>query len=150
MDDDDIFNSITGGNTQPAEKVVNTQINQPVSKVDDDPFGLMGLSVGNPVQPQNNLNQQGSSDFGMGLLGFGNPNPPPVQQQFNNQNNGGLNLLGNDFLGMGGSNQPSQPVVNNVQAQNNGINMNQGFNWGNQPTQPVQPPQQNGNKFLAY
>jgi len=70
----------------------------------------MSLNVGGNSQPANNSNQQGS-DFGMGFLGFGNPTPPTSQPQ----NNGGLNLLGEDFLGFGGSPKQSQPVVNHFQ-----------------------------------
>jgi len=95
----------------------------------------------------------------MGLLGFGNPNPPQqpannAQQTFN-QNNGGLNLLGGDFLGFGG-NQPTQPVNNVQPQQNTGFSFdsnpvqNQGFNWGQSNQQAAQQVQQNPNKFLAY
>lgn len=58
MDDDDIFNSITGGSTvtQPVQPA-SQPLMQPVQN-NDDPFGLMGLSVGGntqttPVQPIN-------------------------------------------------------------------------------------------------
>ncbi len=161
MDDDDIFGSITGGTTQ----TVNQPI-QPVQKQqDDDPFGLMGLNVGGNPQPTNTFVQPSNSGFDMGLLGFGNPNPPQTQPVVNNQNTGGFNLLGNDFLGMGGSQptQPAQQTPNNFnQAPNTGFGFNQqpnqqqnqGFNWGVQPqVQPnpqVNQTQQNPNKFLAY
>ncbi len=152
MDDDDIFNSITGGTSQPVQPTPVSQPVQPVSKQDDDPFGLLSLNVGGTNQPQ-----PPSTGFDMGLLGFGNPNPPqqPVnntQQTFNQpQNNGGLNLLGGDFLGFGG-NQPTQSA-NNVQPQHSFDSnpvQNQGFNWGQSNQQPAQQAQQNPNKFLAY
>lgn len=142
MDDDDIFGSITGTTTP----TVQTNINPPTQKQDDDPFGLMGLSVGGGgnTQPQNTFNQPTNGGFDMGLLGFGNPNPPV--QQVNNtqqpvkqaQSNGGFNLLGEDFLGMGSS-QPTQQPVTVSPAQNTGFSFNQpqsqpqnqGFSWGN-------------------
>lgn len=118
----------------------------------------MGLSVStNPPRPAN-------TGIDMGLLGFGNPNPPQTQPVVNNQQTGGFSLLGDDFLGMGGT-QPHKPVqqpVNNFnQGQNTGFGFNQpppaqnqGFNWGVQPVQPqtqqVNQAQQNPNKFLAY
>ena len=95
----------------------------------------------------------------MGLLGFGNPNPPQTQPVVNNQSTGGFNLLGGDFLGMGS--QPTQPVQQQP-AQNTGFGFsqptnqqaNQGFNWGVQPQVQQQPQvnqvQHNPNKFLAY
>lgn len=162
MDDDDIFNSITGGNTQPTQPVNNVPVSQPVQqKQDDDPFGLLSLNVGGTQPPQNTFTQQ-SSGFDMGLLGFGNPTPPPQTQPVNNQpannqSNGGFSLLGDDFLGMGGS-QPTQPVNNVSPPQNTGFSFNQpatqnqGFNWGMQQPQQNQAnqAQQNPNKFLAY
>lgn len=164
MDDDDIFNSITGGTTQPISQPVSQPVSQPIQKQqDDDPFGLMSLSVGNPQpQPTNTFVPQ-NNGFDMGLLGFGNPTPPPTQPVANSQPTGGLNLLGNDFLGLGGS-QPTQPVqtVNNFNQQpTTGFSFNQpaqqqnqGFNWGLQPPVQQQPQvnqaQQNPNKFLAY
>lgn len=164
IDDDDIFNSITGGSTQPVQPVTNVAVSQPTQKQqDDDPFGLLNLNVGGNTQPQNTFTQpQSNGGFDMGLLGFGNPVQEPVTQQKSTvQNNGGFNLMGDDFLGLGGS-QPQQvnkpQPVNNILPQNTGFsfdpipNQNQGFNWGNQPTQQVnQPPQQQaGTKFLAY
>ena len=157
MDDDDIFNSITGGTTQP----VTQPISQPAQKQqDDDPFGLMTLNVGNPQpQPTNTFVQQ-NNGFDMGLLGFGNPTPS-TQPVVNNQQTGGLNLLGNDFLGLGTQpTQPVQPVNNFNQQPNNAFSFNQpaqqqnpGFNWGIQPQvqQPqVNQAQKNPNRFLAY
>lgn len=163
MDDDDIFNSITGGTTQPVQPVNTVPVSQPIQKPqDDDPFGLLNLNVGGSVQPQNTFNPpQNNGGFDMGLLGFGNPVPQPVSQpQPVVQNSGGFNLMGDDFLGLGGS-QPQQvnkSVVNNVPPQSTGFSFdpipaqNQGFNWGNQPSQQVtQAPQQPaGTKFLAY
>jgi len=153
MDDDDIFNSITGGTSQP----VQVPVTQTTKAQDDDPFGLLSLGSTQPqpvsVQPQN-------TGFDMGLLGFGSTSPQPTgnlaQQPVQPaQNNGGFSLLGDDFLGMGTS-QPVQKPVNNVPVQNTGFSFNQpqtqpqGFNWGvQQQTQPTQP-QQNPNKFLAY
>lgn len=158
MDDDDIFNSITGGTTQPVQTINTQTITQPVQKQDDDPFGLLSLNVGGTTQPQPVLNQPTSTGFDMGLLGFGTP----VQQpQIINQPNGGLNLLGDDFLGIGGNRppvqQPVQQAVNSIPAQNTGFNFNpspvqsQGFGWGSQQVQqPQVAQQQNTNKFLAY
>lgn len=134
MDDDDIFNSITGGTSQPLSQPVQ----QVLKQQDDDPFGLMSLNVGsNPQPPTNNFVQSNSSGFDMGLLGFDNPNPPQTQPVVNNQNTGGLNLLGNDFLGMGSSQPPQQQHV----SPNTGFGFNQpanpqsnqGFNWGVKP-----------------
>ncbi len=161
MDDDDIFNSITGVTTP----TVQTNISPPAQKQEDDPFGLMGLSVGGNTQPQNTFNQPTNGGFDMGLLGFGSTTPP-TQQVSNNQqtakqaqSNGGFNLLGEDFLGMGNS-QPTQQPVNVNPPQNAGFSFNQpqsqpqsqGFSWGNEPAQqtPANQPEQNGNKFLAY
>lgn len=160
MDDDDIFSSITGGSTQPVNQPIGQPV-QPVKQQDDDPFGLMSL---NPQpQPVNTFVQPSNGGFDMGLLGFGNPNPPQTTLPVvNAQNNGGMNLLGNDFLGLGGpTNPPVQQPVNNFSTQNTGFSFNQptnppqnqGFNWGVQPQ--VQQPQanqaqQNQNKFLAY
>ncbi len=153
MDDDDIFNSITGVSTP----TVQTSLSQPVKKQEDDPFGLLSLGT---TQPQNTFVQPNTSTgFDMGLLGFGSPNPQTqtvnTQPVNSNQTNGGFNLLGEDFLGMGNS-QPTQQVVNNP-PQNTGFSFNQpqsqnqGFGWGVQPQQTqVNQPQQNTNKFLAY
>lgn len=162
MDDDDIFNSITGGTSQPTQPVNNVPISQPVSSQNDDPFGLLSLNVGGTSQPQTTFTQPATTGFDMGLLGFGNPNPPQQQpvntQQTNNQpqNNGGFSLLGDDFLGLGGG-QPTQQVNNVQPQQNTGFSFNQnppqnqGFNWGQTAQQPqVNQPQQNPNKFLAY
>lgn len=154
MDDDDIFNSITGGTSTPVQ-IPSTQTSKTQQ---DDPFGL--LSFGS-TQPQTQPIQPQSSGFDMGLLGFGGSSPQPAinlnQQQIKPpQNNGGFSLLGEDFLGMG-STQPVQQPVNNFQTQNTGFSFNQpqtqpqGFNWGVQPQQNQQvQPQQNTNKFLAY
>lgn len=153
MDDDDIFNSITGGSTQPA---VQVPVSSPTKAQQDDPFGL--LSFGN-TQPQTLPTQPQSTGFDMGLLGFGVPSQQPVVSQQSvkpPQNTGGFNLLGEDFLGMGSS-QPTQPV-NNVPVQNTSFSFNQpppqqqSFGWGVQPQQqaPQTQPQPNKNKFLAY
>jgi uncharacterized protein YlaN (UPF0358 family) len=159
MDDDDIFSSITG-TSQPVSQLVSQPVQSVQKQQDDDPFGLMSLSVGNPQpQPTNTFVPQ-NNGFDMGLLGFGNPTRPPTQPVVNNQPTGGFNLLGNDFLGLGTS-QPTQTIqpVNNVQAETGfsfnqpAQQANQGFNWGMQP-QSQQPQviqaQQNANKFLAY
>jgi hypothetical protein len=72
MDDDDIFNSITGS-VQPTQSinVPVTQHVQQVQKQDDDPFGLMSLNVGGNVQPPSpNTFVQQNNGFDMGLLGF--------------------------------------------------------------------------------
>jgi len=72
MDDDDIFNSITGGiqPTQPINIPVTQHVQQ-VQKQDDDPFGLMSLNVGGNFQPQpTNTFAQQNTGFDMGLLGF--------------------------------------------------------------------------------
>ena len=72
--DDDIFNSITGGPIQS----VSQPASQPIQKQqDDDPFGLMSLNVGNPQSQSTNTFAQ-NNGFYMGLLGFGNPTPPPT------------------------------------------------------------------------
>lgn len=125
----------------------------------------MSLNVGNPQsQPVNTFVQPNNGGFDMGLLGFGNPNPPQITQPVvNPQNNGGFNLLGNDFLGLGSSTNPpvQKQSVNNFNAQNIGLSFNQssnpsqnqGFNWGvqSQVQQPqINQAQQNTNKFLAY
>ena len=68
----------------------------------------MGLSVGDNSQPANNFVQSNNSGFDMGLLGFGNPNPPQTQPVANNQSTGGFNLLGSVFLGTGS--QPTKPA----------------------------------------
>lgn len=170
IDDDDIFNSITGGNTQTTQQVNTVPINQSVQQQqNDDPFGLLNLNVGGNTQPQTTFTQpQNNGGFDMGLLGFGNPQPQPVntQSQPVAKTNGGFNLMGDDFFGLGGT-QPqqaikpiinTQPVVNNIPPQNAGFSFdpipsqNQGFNWGNQPTQQVNqvPQQQASTKFLAY
>jgi hypothetical protein len=92
----------------------------------------------------------------MGLLGFGTSNTQPQQPIISNKSNGGFNLLGEDFLGMG-SNQPVQQPVNVNPPQSTGFDFNQpqpqnqGFSWGVQPQKTeVSQPQQNPNKFLAY
>lgn len=155
MDDDDIFNSITGGTAT----TVPTNVTQPVQKQEDDPFGLLSLGT---TQPQP-VSTQNTGGFDMGLLGFGTPNtqlqqPVAINQQpvISNKTNGGFSLLGDDFLGMG-STQPTQQPVNINQPQNTGFsfnqpqNQNQGFGWGNQPQQTqLNQAQQNPNKFLAY
>lgn len=86
----------------------------------------------------------------MGLLGFGTPTTQPKQPVISNQSNGGFNLMGEDFLGMG-SNQPVPQPVNVNPPQNTGFDFNQpqtqpqtqnqGFSWGvqSQPTQASQP-----------
>lgn len=125
----------------------------------------MGLNYGGNTQPTNVNPVQQNDGFGLNLLGFG------TQPQQSVQGNGGLNLLGNDFLGLGGSAPSTQTVNNNLnqQPQNNGFNLNQGsFGWGNNQPQQNQfglnQPQvnqnpvnqtavnqaQNPNKFVAF
>lgn len=119
MDDDDIFNSITGGVSIQSAQQVNP-VSHSIQQNNDDPFGLLNLNVG--VTTQSPVNQ--NAGFDMGLLGFGNSNPSDRQPS----NNGSPNLLEKDFLGMGttqpvSNNQQKQPV-NNIQQQNNGFNLN--------------------------
>jgi hypothetical protein len=159
MDDDDIFNAITGGSTTTSQPVNNISANTQ-KIVDDDPFGLLNLNVGSNIQQPKPVAQ--NTGFDMGLLGFEapstnisqSPTQPPVQSN-------SFSLLGGDLLGFGNSStQPPQTAVQpNVQPQQNtGFNLNQGvnqggFNWGNNQPQ-VQtnqtPTQNNQNKFLAY
>lgn len=122
--DDDIFNTIT--NDVPKTQPVVNQIKTNPIVSNDDPFGLLNLSVGTPqpvTQPTN------IGGFDMNLLGFG-PSPPISQPQSNNQF-GGSNLLGGEFLGFGGSTNQQTTAQNSGFGLNNN-QQNQGFNWGNQ------------------
>jgi hypothetical protein len=149
--DDDIFNTITGGDTVQTQPVVNNPVKQS-TQVDNDPFGLLSLSVGSTQPPVNNQFNPVSNvgGFDMNLLGFSSsPQTQPVQPQ-NNNSFGGNSLLGNDFLGLGG---PTQTQQNSMQ--NTGFNMNTqtnqmgGFNWNQQ--QPVaQNNQIQAQNILAY
>lgn len=153
-DDDDIFGSV-GGNqpTQPTQTSHSSNDGDlmgglggvnfgssnppPPQPKNDDPFNILGLSMGEPQQPQP---IQQTNNYGMGegdLLGFGEaPSKPPAQ-------NTGVNLMGDDFMGMGNSSS-SQPSPAPSQSMG-------GFNFGgssqpNPPQQP-QPPQDYGFNF---
>jgi hypothetical protein len=141
--DDDIFNSIVNAPTetqQPKPQVPSQQQGslfesglggisfeqQPVGNppVNNDPFGILGLSMGGSQPlPQTNI-----SGFGGDLLGFGSTSgptqttPPPQP-----------NLLGGDLMGFGVSSPPS----NNL----GGFGFNPSPVNTNTPTQ--QPPQGN-------
>lgn len=137
MDDDDIFNTITGGSNPPKVEV-KTQPNNASSDI----FGFMDLNIGGNTQPANTATQQpfNNSGFDMGLLGIGNISIPQTT------NNSGF---GNDLLGFGSSpvKPTSQPQISVAQS---------GFNWNSQPVnqpqvvQQVKQVQQNTNKILAY
>jgi hypothetical protein len=135
MDDDDIFNTITGG-TNPPKVEVKTQPNNASSDI----FGFMDLNIGGNTQPVNTSVQQPftNSGFDMGLLGIGSISTPQTT------NNSGF---GSDLLGFGSSpvKPTSQPQIS--------VPQQTGFNWNSQPVnqpQVVQQVQQNANKILAY
>jgi hypothetical protein len=135
MDDDDIFNSITGGNEQKSTANLgglnigfNLGGTQPQQN-NNSMFEMLNLNLGgntNTVPSQNN-------GFGGDLLGFGNSQPNKIT----NANN---LLGGGDLLGFG----QSPP-------QNNGFNlMNQNNNVQQNIPQTIKQPTQNANKILAY
>lgn len=73
--DDDIFNTITGGDS--VQPVINNQAKQNI-QVDNDPYGLLSLNVSNN-QPTNNQFNPVSTNVGgfdMNLLGFGTTSQP--------------------------------------------------------------------------
>ena len=148
--DDDIFNTITGGDSVQTQPVVNNPVKQNVQ--DNDPFGLLNLNVGTTQQSVNNQFNPVSNvgGFDMNFFGFGSTPQTQQGQSQNNNSFGGNSLLGNDFLGLGGPTQTQQnPVQNTGFGINTQSNQMSGFNWNQQP--PVAQNNQNQvAPLLAY
>ena len=137
----------------------------------DDPFGLMGVSMGAP-QPPVQPPQPANTGFGADLMGFGGPTttqPPPQPVQPT-----GGDLMGGDLMGFGTAPQPvvqpPQPVAQPVAQPVSAPAQNIGFDFGGpsvpapvgglgSSVPPVKPQVQTGfvpinntnpNKIMAY